>query len=80
MHEPSMNDRVRLTESIPTLWLQRGNVGSIRSVWSSSPSFYEVEFRRPGEPCAVRALVAASQLEVVEAARIEDDGSAGVHP
>ena len=55
MHQPSPNDRVRLTRSIPTLWLQRGDVGSIRSVWSSSPGFYEVEFHKAGESCAVRA-------------------------
>jgi hypothetical protein len=78
MHQPSLNDRVRLTRSLPTLWLQRGDVGSIRSVWSSSPAFYEVEFRKAGESCAVRALVEADQLEVIDVVRSEDDGSTGV--
>ena len=78
MHQPSLNDRVRLTQSIPTLWLQRGDVGSIRSVWSSSPGFYEVEFHKPGEPCAVRALVEADHLEVIEVVRSEVDGFTGV--
>ena len=78
MHQPSLNDRVRLTRSIPTLWLDRGQVGSIRSVWSSSPGFYEVEFRKRGESCAVRALVEADQLEVIEVARNAEDGSTGV--
>jgi len=78
MHQPSLNDRVRLTRSIPTLWLDRGEVGSIRSVWSSSPRCYEVEFRKTGESCAVRALVEADQLEVNEVARNEEDGSTGV--
>jgi hypothetical protein len=80
MHQPSPNDRVRLTQSIPTLWLKRGDVGSIRSVWSSEPGFYEVEFQKAEESCAVRALVEADQLEVVEVAREDDDGSTGVTP
>ena len=77
MHQPSPNDRVRLTRPIPTLWLDRGEVGSIRSVWSSSPGFYEVEFHKAGESCAIRALVEADQVEVIEVARNEDDGSTG---
>ena len=40
----------------------------VRSVWRSSPQYYEVEFRKPGEPCATRALVRREDLEVVEAA------------
>ena len=79
MHLPSLNDRVRLTQSIPTLWLKRGDVGSIRSVWSSSPGFFEVEFHKDGESCAVRALVEADQMEVIEVARKEDDGSTGAN-
>jgi hypothetical protein len=78
MHQPSLNDQVRLTRSIPTLWLQRGDIGSIRSVWAAPPGFYEVEFVKAGESCAVRALVEANQLEVIEVARNEDDGSTGV--
>jgi hypothetical protein len=80
MHQPSPNDQVRLTRPIPTLWLQRGDVGSIRSVWSSSPGFYEVEFRKAGESCAVRALVEADQLEVIEVAPEQEHGSTGVKP
>jgi hypothetical protein len=78
MHQPSPNDRIRLTRPIPTLWLQRGDVGSIRSVWSAPPGFYEVEFVKAGESCAVRALVEADQMEVIEVARNEDDRSTGV--
>ena len=79
MHQPSLNDRVRLTQSIPTLWLERGDVGSIRSVWCASPGFYEVEFHKAGESCAIRALVDAVQVEVIEATRKEDDGSTGAN-
>ena len=75
MHQPSLNDRVRLTRPIPTLWLDRGDVGAIRSVWSSSPGFYEVEFRRVGESCTVRALVEADHLEVIQVAAVADGGS-----
>ena len=80
MHQPSPNDRVRLTQSIPTLWLRRGDTGSIRSIWSSSPDWYEVEFRKARESCAVRALVEADQLEVIEVAPDQEDGSTRVKP
>jgi len=75
MHHPCLNDRVRRTHSIPTLWLQRGDVGSIQSIWFSSPGFYEVEFHKAGDSCAVRALVEADQLEVIEVARTQEDRS-----
>jgi hypothetical protein len=62
------NDRVRLTQPIPTLWLQCGDVGVVRSVWDGTPGFMEVEFQKPGESFAVRALVAAENLDVIERA------------
>ena len=67
MHHPALLDRVRLTQAIPTLWLDCGDVGVVRSVWLSSPPYYEVEFRKPGELCATRALVRGEDLEVVKA-------------
>ena len=67
MPHPALQDRVRLTDAIPTLWLDCGDVGVVRSVWLSSSQYYEVEFRKPGEPCATRALVRGEDLEVLEA-------------
>jgi hypothetical protein len=67
MPQPSLNDRVRLISAAPTLWLQCGDEGVVRSVWSSRPCFYEVEFAKPGESFAVRALINAEQLDVSQA-------------
>lgn len=60
-----VNAPVRLTRGVPTLWLDRGDVGVIRSVWNFSNVYYEVEVRKPGEPFAVRALLSADQIEVI---------------
>ena len=68
MHAPALLDCVRLMRAIPTLWLSCGEVGVVRSVWLSSPEFYEVEFHKPGDRFPVRALVRAQDLEVIEAA------------
>jgi hypothetical protein len=56
---------VRLTRGEPTLWLEPGEVGVIRSVWHFPDVYYEVEIRKPGEWFAVRALLAADQIEVI---------------
>ena len=56
---------VRLTRGEPTLWLERGDVGVIRSVWHLPNVYYEVEIRKPGDACAVRALLSAEQIEVI---------------
>jgi hypothetical protein len=66
MRHPALHDRVRLTEAVPTLWLECGAVGIVRSVWRSSPVYCEVEFQKPGDSCAIRALVRADFLKVVE--------------
>ena len=65
MNRPALDDHVRLTQALPTLWLQTGEVGVIRSIWPSSPDFYEVEFRQEGESFCVRALVSAEHVEIV---------------
>jgi hypothetical protein len=64
-HHPALPDRVRLTQALPTLWLQCGDVGVVQSVWLSSPPFYEVEFLQSGESFPVRALIPAQHLEVL---------------
>jgi hypothetical protein len=56
---------VRLTRGEPTLWLQRGDVGVIRSVWHFPNLYYEVEICKSGEPFGIRALLAADQVEVI---------------
>ena len=56
---------VRLTRGEPTLWLERGAVGVIRSVWHLPNVYYEVEIRKPGEAFAMRALLSADQIEVI---------------
>ena len=62
-----IQDTVRLSRAIPTLWLQPGDIGVIRSVWRSSPLYYEVEFQpKPGEWFGVHALVRADHLEVIQ--------------
>ena len=55
---------VRLTHDVPTLWLSRGDVGVVRSVWMSPASCYEVEFSKPGQS-SVRALLNMELLELV---------------
>jgi hypothetical protein len=68
MHQPTLHDQVRLTHAIPTLWLQRGDVGVVESIWHSSSDYCEVEFHERGESLRVRALVAVDDLEVIGAA------------
>ena len=60
------NAVVRLTHDVPTLWLNRGDVGVVRSTWLSPANFYEVEFRKSGQ-CPIRALLGGELLELIEA-------------
>jgi hypothetical protein len=60
-----VDEAVRLTHDVPGLWLNRGDVGVVRSIWMSPADCYEVEFRKPGES-AVRALLNAELLERVQ--------------
>lgn len=62
-----VNAVVRLTHDVPTLWLGRGDVGVVQSIWFSPADCFEVEFRKPGQ-CPMRALLNAEVLEVVEQA------------
>jgi hypothetical protein len=63
------NAVVRLTRDVPTLWLNRGDVGVVRSTWMSPANYYEVEFRKPGQ-CPMRALLGGELLELVEPASV----------
>ena len=62
-----VDEAVRLKHDVPGLWLNRGDVGVVRSIWMSPADCYEVEFCKPGE-LPVRALLNAERVEVVQAA------------
>jgi len=62
MRTAQVDAQVRLTHDVPTLWLSRGHVGVVRSVWMSPASCYEVEFCKPGQS-SVRALLDMELLE-----------------
>jgi hypothetical protein len=65
MNHPAVHDRVRLTQALPTLWLQCGDVGVVQSIWLSAPEWFEVEFHRDGESFAIRALIRGEHLEPI---------------
>jgi hypothetical protein len=62
MRSPNIDDFVRLTQDIPQLALQRGDIGIVRSTWFAPALAYEVEFHSPGTE--TRALLQAEQMEV----------------
>jgi hypothetical protein len=64
MRQPHIDDYVRLTQDIPELSLNRGEVGVVRSTWFAPAIAYEVEFHHPGLDHATRALLLAEQVEV----------------
>ena len=66
MRQPHVDDFVRLTQDIPELALQRGDVGVVRSTWFAPSVAYEVEFHPPGLDHATRALLLAEQVQVQE--------------
>jgi hypothetical protein len=63
MRTPHVDDTVRLTQDIPELQLQRGDVGVVCSMWFAPTEAYEVEFGLPGP---TRALLLAEQLQLTE--------------
>ena len=65
MHHPAPDDRVRLTEDVPTLWLQHGEVGVVVGVRFAPDAAYEVEFHKACNGETLRALLFARQVEVV---------------
>ena len=78
MRHPEPNDRVRLTQGVPTFGLQCGDVGVVQSIWRTPTEFCEVEFEKPGESFAVRALVQAEHLEVVDVAPPASAAAGGI--
>lgn len=64
MRLPSVDDYVRLTQDIPELSLNRGQVGVVRSTWFAPAVAYEVEFHLAGLSYQTRALLMAEQVIV----------------
>ena len=68
MRLPHVDDVVRLTQDLPNLRLQRGDVGIVCATWFAPTEAYEVEFAPPGLDGQTRALLLAEQLQVEEGA------------
>jgi hypothetical protein len=66
MRTPRVDDVVRLTQAIPELWLQSGDHGVVKSIWSVPSAAYEVEFRPTSSDCATRVLLLAHQFRAEE--------------
>jgi hypothetical protein len=66
MRRPLIDDFVRLTQDIPELALNRGQVGVVRSTWFAPSMAYEVEFHKIGNDYQTRALLMPEQVEVEE--------------
>ena len=67
MRSPHVDAVVRLTVDVPKLGLHCGDEGVVVSAWLSPGDFhFEVEFHKPAGASAVRALLRAEQLKVVE--------------
>jgi hypothetical protein len=64
MRRPLVDDFVRLTQDIPELSLNRGQVGVVRSTWFAPSMAYEVEFHKTGLDYQTRALLMPEQVEV----------------
>jgi hypothetical protein len=64
MRQPQIDDYVRLTQDIPELALNRGQVGVVRSTWFAPTVAYEVEFHPVGLDHQTRALLMAEQVMV----------------
>lgn len=66
MRTPHIDDFVRLTQDIPELSLNRGEVGVVRSTWFSPSTAYEVEFHQIGHDIQTRALLLPEQVQIEE--------------
>jgi Domain of unknown function (DUF4926) len=78
MRQPHVDDVVRLTQDIPELSLNRGEVGVVRSTWFSPSVAYEVEFRQVGHDYQTRALLLAEQV-IVEDGSLFDSSVASLY-
>ena len=71
MRIPHIDDWVRLTQDIPELDLNRGELGIVRSTWCSPYVAFEVEFNPSGQKFQTRCLLAAEQVQVQDIADVE---------
>ena len=69
MVEPQIDDVVRLKQDFPDLFLFRGSVGVVRSVWFAPWAAYEVEFEIAAHGCQTRALLFQQHIEVEQQPR-----------
>jgi hypothetical protein len=74
MRQPAVDDFVRLTQDIPELQLNRGQVGVVRSTWFAPTVAYEVEFHPIGLEHQTRALLLAEQVTVEEGTLFSEAG------
>ena len=77
MRRPLVDDFVRLTQDIPELSLNRGQVGVVRSTWFAPSVAYEVEFHRIGNDYQTRALLMPEQVAVEEGSLFSPAPAAG---
>lgn len=70
MRRPHIDDYVRLTQDIPELSLNRGEIGVVRSTWFAPSVAYEVEFHQIGNDYQTRALLREEQVQVQEGSLI----------
>ena len=66
MHATTTGDHVRLTQNLPELGLQCGQVGLVCSTWLSPAAAYEVEFESVVGGFPTRVLLLPNQIEQVE--------------
>lgn len=66
MRSPHIDDFVRLTQDIPELALNKGEVGVVRSTWFAPSVAYEVEFHQIGHAYQTRCLLQEKQMQVEE--------------
>jgi hypothetical protein len=66
MQELHINDFVRLTQDVPQLALNKGEVGVVRSKWFAPSVAYEVEFHQIGHDYQTRCLLTPEQLSLEE--------------
>ncbi len=71
MNRPQIDDYVRLTQDIPELELNRGQVGVVRSLWFSPTVAYEVEFRPAGFDGQTRALLLTEQFTLEKTSTLQ---------
>ncbi|MDB5294900.1 MAG: hypothetical protein JWO31_883 [Phycisphaerales bacterium] len=64
MRAPHVDDYVRLTQAVPELNLDPGEVGVVRSTWFEPTTAYDVEFGRPGSDQRTRTLLRPEQVEL----------------